>query len=383
MKRGLTTIVVALDLTTTVIWAAPPGSAAEKPAPLPSRVSPPATKYVDVSVATSWVSPGTNRPGLDDVAIANPADPRLWVSSMNRKEKLGLNSLLETQSLYGTKVTIDEQVVVDGLLWDHAWVDGQPTYRDTNHYGGYPGWIPDQQLTAQPPPEPTAGTARVTGSAVGPGRYAKGGITAWAYDSPQHAAARGTAGRLTELSFGTTLAVAHAEPGWVEVLDNHGGHLYLNAAEVSLSPPTASAAQLIATAQRFLRLGYLWAGMSGFGYDCSGFTHTLYASIGVEIPRDADAQADAAGDPSYTGPPQTGSAVGTWVPTLAELRPGDLVFFATTSGFIHHVGMYVGLVHGHPTLIDAPDTGSFIQEDRIDVGIWGTQFAGGGRFLTP
>ena len=79
--------------------------------------------------------------------------------------KLGLNSPVETQALFGTRVTIDEQVVVNGLLWVHAWVDGQPTPRDTNHYGGYPGWIPDQHLTAQPPPEPVGGTARVTGSA--------------------------------------------------------------------------------------------------------------------------------------------------------------------------------------------------------------------------
>ena len=381
MKRGLSTMVVALALTTSVIWAAPPASAAENPAPLPITVSPPVTKYVDVSVATSWVAPGTNRPGIDDVAIANPANPRQWVSSMTLKEKLGLNSLVETQSLYGTRVTIDEQVVVNGLLWVHGWVDGQPTPRDTNHYGGYPGWIPDQQLTAQPPPAAAAGTARVTGRASGPGHSAKGGVTAWAYDSAQAAAARGTAGRLIELSFGTTLAVAAAEPGWVEVLGNHGDHLYLNAADVSLRTPPASGAQLIATAQRFLRLGYLWGGISGFGYDCSGFTHELYASIGVEIPRDADAQADAAGNPSYTGPPQTGSAVGTWVPTMSELRPGDLVFFATTTGYIHHVGMYVGRVHGHPTMINAPDTGSFVQENRIDIGIWGKQFAGGGRFL--
>jgi len=381
MKRGLSTIVVALALTTTVMWAAPPASAAKNSASLPITVSPPATKYVDVSVATSWVAPGTNRPGIDDVAIANPADPRRWVSSMTLKEKLGLNSLVETQSLYGTRVTIDEQVVVNGLLWVHGWVDGQPTPRDTNHYGGYPGWIPDQQLTAQPPPASAEGTARVTGRASGPGHSAKGGVTAWAYDSAQAAAARGTTGRLIELSFGTTLAVADAEPGWVEVLGNHGDPLYLNAADVSLSTPPASGAQLIATAQRFLRLGYLWGGISGFGYDCSGFTHELYASIGVEIPRDADAQADAAGNPSYTGPPQTGSAVGTWVPTMSELRPGDLVFFATTTGYIHHVGMYVGRVHGHPTMINAPDTGSFVQENRIDIGIWGKQFAGGGRFL--
>jgi len=181
----LGTVVAALALTA-AMSAAPPASAADNPAPVPTTVSPPITKYVDVSVATSWISPGTNRPGLDDVAIANPADPRQWVASMTDKQKLALNDLLETQALYGTKVTIDEQVVIDGLLWDHAWVDGQPTPRDVHHYGGYPGWIPDQQLTAQPPPEPINGTARVTGTAVGPGRYAKGGITAWA-DQVDHA----------------------------------------------------------------------------------------------------------------------------------------------------------------------------------------------------
>lgn len=382
MKRRLSILVTALVLTA-FGSATSPASASDEATPVPSKVSPPITKYVDVSVATSWITPGTNRPGLDDVAISNPANPRRWVGSMTNKQKLALNDLLETQAVYGTKVTIDEQVVIAGRLWDHAWVDGQPTPRDINHYGGYPGWIPDEQLTAQPPPDPTGGTALVIGTAVGPGHYAKGGITAWAYDSAQAAEARGTEGRRIELSFGTTLAVAHAEPGWVEVLDNHGAPLYLNAAEVSLTTPPATAAQLIATARRFLRLPYLWAGLSGFGFDCSGFTHQMYASIGVEIPRDADAQADAAGDPSYTGPPQTGSAVGTWVPTLAELLPGDLVFFADDTGFIHHVGLYVGLVHGHPTMIDAPYTGSFIQLDRIDIGLWGKQFAGGGRFLAP
>ena len=382
MNRGLGALVMSVALTTTVMWAAPPAAAAKDPAPIPTTVSPPAAKYVDVSVATSWIKPGANRPGIDDLAISNPAYPRLWVSSMTTKQKLGLNSLMETQSLYGTRVTVDEQVVANGLLWDHAWVDGQPTPRDSHHYGGYPGWIPDQQLTTQPPLDPAGRPARVTGSASAAGPSAVGAVTAWAYDSAQTAAARGTNGRLIELSFGTTLAVADAGPGWVEVLGNHGGHLYLNAADVSLSTPPATAAQLIATARRFLGLGYLWAGTSGFGYDCSGFTHELYASIGVEIPRDSDAQAAAAGDPRYTGSAQTGSAAGTWISTMSDLLPGDLVFFATKSGYIHHVGLYSGRVDGHPTMIDSPHTGSFIEEVPIDTGTWAKEFVGGGRFLT-
>src|SRR4051812_39072007 len=100
MGRGLSPIVAALALTTAVVSAAPQALAADNPAP--STVSPPITKYVDVSVATSWIDPGTNRPGLHDVAISNPADPRRWVASMTVKQKLALNDLLETQALYGT-----------------------------------------------------------------------------------------------------------------------------------------------------------------------------------------------------------------------------------------------------------------------------------------
>src|SRR3954469_10749912 len=96
----------------------------------------PFVRYVDVSVATAWTRAGGNRPGLDDPAIANPAHPRQWVQSMTVAQKLALSPLLETQALYGTKVTVDAQSAVNGLLWDHVWVDGQPTPRDTARHGG-------------------------------------------------------------------------------------------------------------------------------------------------------------------------------------------------------------------------------------------------------
>ena len=249
----------------------------------------------------------------------------------------------------------------------------QPTPRDTNHYGGYPGWIPDQQLTAQPPAESSGRTARVTGGRSGPEHSTASSVTAWAYDSPKAAMARNRMGRVMKLSFGTTLAVARARQHWVETLSNHGEHWYFNAADVSLTTPPATGARVVATARGFLGLGYLWAGTSGFGYDCSGFVHELYASLGVTTPRDTDAQAAAAGDPKYTGPVQTGSATGTWIPTMAELRPGDVVFFATDSGYIHHDGVYVGHVNGHPTMINSPHTGAFIEQVAIDTGTWGKE----------
>jgi cell wall-associated NlpC family hydrolase len=69
-------------------------------------------------------------------------------------------------------------------------------------------------------------------------------------------------------------------------------------------------------------LAYIWGGTGPNGYDCSGLTYMAYASIGVSLPRTADAQA------------------GVGVPvTLDEIEPGDLVFYYSP---ISHVAMYVG-----------------------------------------
>jgi gamma-D-glutamyl-L-lysine dipeptidyl-peptidase len=374
-------LAVTAVLVAGAVRTSPSASAAGSRAPAPVPVGP-LVRYVDVSVATSWVAAGGNRPGIDDGAVSAPADPRSWVASMTQGQSLALTPLLETQALYGTKVTVDEQLTVNGLLWDRAWVDGQPTPRDVHGYGAYPGWIPDRQLTDQAPPT-SATRARVTADVDAPGHSGTDGVTAWAYATPERAAARGDAGRVVEFSFETLLPVTAAPRGtdWVEVRDNHGRALYLDRRDVGLTTPAATGAAVVARARQFLGLAYLWAGSSGFGYDCSGFTHEMYASFGVRIPRDSDAQA-AAGRPAHAGGRQTGSAVGTWITTMAGLRPGDLVFFADATRRIHHVGIYSGVVDGHPMMINSPRTGSSVEEVPIDSGTWRKEFVGGGRFLT-
>jgi len=46
---------------------------------------------------------------------------------------------------------------------------------------------------------------------------------------------------------------------------------------------------------------------------------------------------------------------------LADLQPGDLVFYGDSGPSSHHVGLYVG----NDMMIDAPHTGSYVRYDNI------------------
>ncbi|MFD0261342.1 NlpC/P60 family protein [Kitasatospora indigofera] len=120
-------------------------------------------------------------------------------------------------------------------------------------------------------------------------------------------------------------------------------------AAVEVSPQAAGA---IYFAQNVLGTPYLWGGeglpSQGGRFDCSGLTQAAYASVGITLPR-------VANDQWYAGPH----------PSRDQLRPGDLVFWATDLNdprSIHHVGIYVG--GGY--MIDAPHTGAVIRYDKID-----------------
>ena len=71
---------------------------------------------------------------------------------------------------------------------------------------------------------------------------------------------------------------------------------------------------------------YVWGGegTADGGYDCSGLTKEYAARLGVTLPHLADSQA----------------GYGTTVSSLAEAKPGDLLFWG--SGTYHHVAIYTG-----------------------------------------
>jgi len=318
-----------------------PALAAARPlgaAPSQAAAARPTFRWVAVSVATLWVKPRLARP-IDAAACAVTADPRAWVAGMTTAQKRWLVGKLETQALYGTRVTL----LATSGAWSKVAVPGQPTPRDSR---GYPGWLPTRQLTALRP---------VTGQRLAVIRRP----TAWAWETPS------LTGRVLELSYGTRLPALAWTSSSVEIATLAGRRLYLKRAAVALRSrgaawPAPSGAQLVGEARRFLGLQYLWAGTSGFGFDCSGFTYLVYQALGVTIPRDAAPQ----------------SATGLKV-ALTALRAGDLVFFRGSSGQIHHVGMYVG----SGWMIHAPATGLPVGVTRLSGEPYASQFAGGRRYV--
>lgn len=111
---------------------------------------------------------------------------------------------------------------------------------------------------------------------------------------------------------------------------------------------TASGAGVVAEAQKFLGVPYVWGGESPSGFDCSGLVQYVYSQLGISLPRTSEEQA----------------LVGTPVANLAQAEPGDLVFFAGSDGTPTapgHVGIYIG----NGTMIDAPYTGADVQVQTV------------------
>ena len=314
--------------------AAPLTTAAADPA------EPSATQArVAVSVATLWASPDSPR-SIDARAVRTPARPAKWLRSLSVWERRGLNGRVESQALYGQPVQVLERR--DG--WARVVLPLQPSPKSPD---GYPGWIPAAQLV-QAPEAATTSEATVTKR------------KAWAYQDK----ARTT--RVVKLSYGTRLPVVRTRKRAVSVAGPDGRTLWLSAKRVAVGAPGAAAqpatrSAVVSEARRFLGLAYLWGGTSGFGFDCSGFTHAIYAQFGVTIPRDAT--------------PQFGA--GRAVKKRSNLRRGDLVFFRTAAGSIHHVGIYAG----RGRMIHSPRTGQPVQISSITSGLWAREFAGGRRYL--
>lgn len=119
--------------------------------------------------------------------------------------------------------------------------------------------------------------------------------------------------------------------------------------------------QILAEAQKYLGVRYVYGGASPSGFDCSGLTYYVLKTLGFS--------------PYRT--PADQYRQGTSV-TKDNLKPGDIVFFANTYGSgISHVGIYAG----NGQFIHSPNSRSTVSYADLTTGYWAQHYYGARRMV--
>lgn len=95
------------------------------------------------------------------------------------------------------------------------------------------------------------------------------------------------------------------------------------------------------------------------GFDCSGFVRYVFRrSLGIELPR------------STREINRLGQSV-----DLAQLRPGDLVFYDTLRSMFSHVGIYLG----DDRFVHSPSSGGSVRVEHMQDNYWRRRYNGARR----
>jgi cell wall-associated NlpC family hydrolase len=129
------------------------------------------------------------------------------------------------------------------------------------------------------------------------------------------------------------------------------------------APPRAERSEALLQALLALGMDYKYGGKSPVtGFDCSGLVAHVYREAwGIQLP------------PNTRGQAQVGTAV-----KLAELQPGDLVFYDTLKRPFSHVGIYMG----EGKFVHSPRTGAQVRVESLKSAYW-TQRYNGARRIEP
>jgi cell wall-associated NlpC family hydrolase len=120
-------------------------------------------------------------------------------------------------------------------------------------------------------------------------------------------------------------------------------------------PPSSIGTTVVAIAERYLGIPYVYAGASpSGGFDCSGLVMYVFAQVGISLPHYAASQY------GYGMPVSTD-----------QLEPGDLVFFDG----LGHVGIYIG----GGNFIHAPHTGDVVKISSLSEDWYAQNYVGARR----
>lgn len=294
--------------------------------------------FIDVAVSTLWIKPASSRP-IDAPSTNHPVDLWKWTTSMTIDEKNWLIGKIQTQAPLGTPVTITAQQTD----WSRILI--------TNPKSQYSGWVPSKQLTY---------TSTFAQKESGPFVLITK-PTAILYTTPLLDT------NYMEISFNTRLPLLNKTSTYYMVILPNGSNAWIRKEDgvsynITQDIPKPTGEKLINTASQFVGLPYLWAGVSGFGFDCSGFTSTIYQAYGIYLPRISAQQ----------------GLIGTPV-KREELQKGDLIFFAYQNGIgsIHHVAIY----YGDGKMIHSPNARKKVEIIPLETRGYIEEYAGARRYI--
>jgi cell wall-associated NlpC family hydrolase len=117
---------------------------------------------------------------------------------------------------------------------------------------------------------------------------------------------------------------------------------------------TADAYAISGTALALRGAPYRNGGADPTGFDCSGFVWYVFAQHGVQVPRTVTEQ----------------SRIGNHV-DAADLRPGDLLFFATNGT---RDTTHVAISIGGDEFVHAPSSAGQVRVERLGSSYWAPRF---------
>jgi hypothetical protein len=122
--------------------------------------------------------------------------------------------------------------------------------------------------------------------------------------------------------------------------------------------PTGAESAVVRTALGLLGVPYRNGGTDPSGFDCSGLVQWVYARHGTALPREVRDQ----------------YRVGREV-DLADVVPGDLIFFETVARGASHVGVVIG----EGRFLHAPSSNGVVRIEPYNANYWIRRFVGARR----
>lgn len=145
-----------------------------------------------------------------------------------------------------------------------------------------------------------------------------------------------TSGIVAELNYGTSVKITGMSGSWFKVIC--GGKegfvsseyiaegIYEPAAGITHSTGAELGKEIANYALTFVGYRYTWGGNSpATGFDCSGFVQYIFSQFGYSTSRVAN---DVTQDGVHVDP--------------ADIQPGDVLCFYSSSSYVGHVGIYIG-----------------------------------------